>query len=155
MKTCITPGCGRPAYCKGFCTACYQRHRYKTVPGVRDRIRAANKAYSMANTEKVEAAAKAYAATHRGKVKRNKRRHRARVVDAIGVNPTARYRPGDPCQVVAGGQLVWAEIATPAFRSGQRRWDAAVLLPWGEVVDFRTNDIIIPMRKLRTKAQPK
>ena len=109
----------------------------------------------MANTEKVEAAAREYARTHRGKVKRNKRRYRARVVEAIGVNPTARYRPGDPCRVIAGGQLVWGEVATPAFRSGQSQWSAAVLLPWGEVVDFRTNDIAIPLRKLRTKAQPK
>ena len=155
MKTCITPECDRPAYCKGFCTACYQRHRYKHAPGVAERVRAANKAYAMANTEKVEVAAREYARTHRGKVKRNNRRYRARVVDAIGVSPTARYRPGDPCQVVAGGQLVWGEVATPAFRSGQRQWSAAILLPWGEVVDFPTNDVAIPLRKLRTKAQPK
>ena len=154
-KLCSTDGCGRPHYCRGMCSRCYQRHRYETEPEYRARVKAACKSYRLdhVDVDAATAASRAYRAANIDRVRKHALAYNDRYKAENGVNPSARYRPGDPCRVEAGGRVVEGAIAGPAFRLGFGVWRVPIALPWGETVDFSTVDVMpATARKLPPKS---
>jgi hypothetical protein len=116
------------------------RKRYANDPEFRAKVRRQNKETFIRTYEVRIEAINEWRAKHPKKVRAIRKRHRANFKEKTGVSKSARFVPGNPCQVMAGGKLVAGEIASPAKRL-DKVWSVWVQLPWGEVVLFPTKEV--------------
>lgn len=151
-RGCATEGCDRPHSARGWCKIHYcrcplikgwkndhARYMYRTDEATRRRMNANSKRWQM-NHEEAYEKANEWRRRNPKMAARSRKKSNDKYHKKHGCCRGSRFVPERGCVVTAGRGEVEARLASVAYR-GKGLWLVWVLLPWGEKVEFKTNEV--------------